>query len=89
MDTVSQPDCVYAFGNAVSLLTTGTAEPFLGRRTARLPHKRRRSLPLLGVALLQNWFLPMDTVPPATGGGFGSGWPNAFPTDQYSTTPTS
>ena len=37
-----------------------------------------------GVALPRTGFTNGYVPSPATGGGYGSGWPNAFPTDQYS-----
>ena len=37
-----------------------------------------------GVALPRTGFANGYVPSPATGGGYGSGWPNAFPTDQYS-----
>ncbi|HXZ20895.1 MAG TPA: carboxypeptidase regulatory-like domain-containing protein, partial [Candidatus Acidoferrales bacterium] len=37
-----------------------------------------------GVTLPRTGFVNGYTPPPATGGGFGSGWPNAFPTNLFS-----
>jgi outer membrane receptor protein involved in Fe transport len=81
--------CVYAFANAVSLLTTGTYG------TVPIAASGPNSCPLApgadglafmywGVALPRTGFVNGYVPSPATGGGFGSGWPNAFPTNQYS-----
>jgi outer membrane receptor protein involved in Fe transport len=76
-------DCLYAFGDAISLLTTGTY--------GTVPENCPLAPQADGVAFLywgdavprtgfSNGFVPS----PATGGGFGTAWPSAFPTNQYS-----
>ena len=81
--------CVYAFANTVSVLTTGTYG------TVPVAAEGPNSCPLApqadgvafmywGVAVPRSGFTNGYVPSPATGGGFGSGWPNAFPTNQYS-----
>jgi outer membrane receptor protein involved in Fe transport len=78
-------DCVYAFANAVSLLTTGSYGTVPGAADCPLaPQADGVSFLYWGVALPRTGFTNGYVPSPATGGGFGSGWPNAFPTDQYS-----
>src|SRR5208282_3432862 len=79
-------DCMFAFSDTVSLLTTGTYG------TASLPsapcplQTQADGVAFLywGVALPRTGFTNGYQPLPPTGGGFGSGWPNAFPTNQYS-----
>jgi outer membrane receptor protein involved in Fe transport len=78
-------DCVYAFADAVSLLTTGTYGTVPGAAACPLaPQADGVSFIYWGVALPRTGFTNGYVPSPATGGGFGSGWPNAFPTNQYS-----
>lgn len=78
-------NCVYAFADAVSLLTTGTYGTVPGASACPLaPGADGVSFIYWGVALPRAGFTNGYVPSPATGGGFGSGWPNAFPTDQYS-----
>ena len=77
-------DCAFAFANTMAGATTGTYGTI---PAGNCPLQD----PADGVAFLywgvevpktgfQNGYQPL----PPTGGGFGSGWPNAFPTDKYS-----
>jgi len=89
-------DCLNAFGNAVSLWTTG-ALGSLPTSACPLPDNQQGiALVYYGLGLPRNNCPDLNTPcasgfyngyspQPATGGGFGSGWPNAFPTDMYST----
>lgn len=89
-------DCLYAFSNFVAGATTGTAGTLPGAAGCPLSPLAdgvsflywgtalpRANCPNLNVAC-SNGFYNGYTPLPATGGGFGSGWPNAFPTNEYS-----
>ena len=83
------PGCVFAFADAVSLLTTGTygTVPVAasGPTSCPLPPQADGvAFMYWGVAVPRTGFTNGYIPPPATGGGFGSGWPNAFPTNLYS-----
>ena len=78
-------DCMYAFADAISLLTTGTYGTVPGAADCPLPPAADGvSFLYWGVAVPRTGFVNGYVPSPATGGGFGSGWPNAFPTNQYS-----
>jgi outer membrane receptor protein involved in Fe transport len=78
-------DCMYAFADAVSLLTTGTYGTVPGASSCPLaPQADGVSFLYWGVAVPRTGFVNGYVPAPATGGGFGSGWPNAFPTNMYS-----
>ncbi len=78
-------NCLYAFADAVSLLTTGSYGTVPGAANCPLaPQADGVSFLYWGVALPRTGFTNGYVPSPATGGGFGSGWPNAFPTNQYS-----
>jgi len=78
-------DCVYAFANAVSLLTTGAYGTVPNASACPLsPQADGVAFMYWGVALPRTGFTNGYVPAPATGGGFGSGWPNAFPTNMYS-----
>ena len=78
-------DCMYAFADAISLLTTGTYGTVPGATNCPLPPAADGvSFLYWGVAVPRTGFVNGYQPLPATGGGFGSGWPNAFPTNQYS-----
>jgi outer membrane receptor protein involved in Fe transport len=85
-----QLGCVYAFADAVSLLTAGTygtvpVNPTGGPDSCPLsPQADGVAFLYWGVAVPRSGFTNGYVPSPATGGGFGSGWPNAFPTNQYS-----
>jgi outer membrane receptor protein involved in Fe transport len=92
----SNLDCMYAFANFVEGATTGTAGALPGAGDCPLPPLADGvSFIYWGTALprtncpnlytpCSNGFYNGYTPLPATGGGFGSGWPNAFPTSLYS-----
>jgi outer membrane receptor protein involved in Fe transport len=83
--------CTFEFANFVE----GTASAIFGTTPGPiLPDIPGAACPLnpaangvgfmyWGVALPRTGFVNGTTPSPATGGGYGSGWPNAFPTDQY------
>jgi len=78
-------DCMYAFADAVSLLTAGTYGTVPGAANCPLgPQADGVAFLYWGVAVPRSGFTNGYVPSPATGGGFGSGWPNAFPTNQYS-----
>jgi outer membrane receptor protein involved in Fe transport len=84
-------DCMYAFADTVNLLTTGltTGNATYGTvpGAANCPLSSQAdgvSFLYWGVAVPRTGFVNGYVPSPATGGGFGSGWPNAFPTNQYS-----
>ena len=78
-------DCMYAFGDAISLLTTGTYGTVPGASDCPLdPGADGVAFLYWGVAVPRTGFVNGYVPSPATGGGFGSGWPNAFPTNEYS-----
>jgi len=76
--------CLYAFGNMSSLLTTGAYGTVPGAANCPLaPQADGVAFMYWGVALPRSGFTNGYVPAPATGGGFGSGWPNAFPTNMY------
>jgi len=78
-------DCMFAFSDTVSLLTTGTYGTVPGGANCPLGDQADGvSFLYWGVALPRTAFTNGYVPAPPTGGGFGSGWPNAFPTNQYS-----
>lgn len=78
-------DCLYAFADTVSLLTTGTYGAVPGAGNCPLaPGADGLSFLYWGVAIPRTGFTNGYQPLPPTGGGFGSGWPSAFPTNQYS-----
>jgi Carboxypeptidase regulatory-like domain/TonB dependent receptor len=78
-------DCMYAFADAISLLTTGTYGTVPGAQDCPLPPAADGvAFIYWGVAVPRTGFVNGYVPAPATGGGFGSGWPNAFPTNMYS-----
>ena len=77
-------DCVYRMANVVNLLTTGTEGTIAQAQNCGLaPQNDGISFIYWGTALPRTGFTNGFVPAPPTGGGFGSGWPNAFPTDQY------
>ncbi len=76
-------DCAFAFADTISLLTTG-AYGSVPQNCPLPPQANGLEFIYFGVALPRTGFTNGYQPAPATGGGFGSGWPNAFPTDQYS-----
>jgi outer membrane receptor protein involved in Fe transport len=86
-----QLGCVYAFADFVNLLgpagTYGTvpvATSGTDSCTSLAPQADGVSFIYWGDAVPRTGFVNGYQPAPATGGGFGSGWPNAFPTNQYS-----
>jgi outer membrane receptor protein involved in Fe transport len=81
-------DCVYHLANAVSLFTTteyGTVPEGVTGAPCPLDNKNQGvEFIYWGTALPRTGFTNGYVPAPPTGGGFGSGWPNAFPTNQYS-----
>jgi outer membrane receptor protein involved in Fe transport len=78
-------DCLYAFADTVSLLTAGTYGTVPGATNCPLgPQADGVAFLYWGVSVPRTGFVNGYVPSPATGGGFGSGWPNAFPTNQYS-----
>jgi outer membrane receptor protein involved in Fe transport len=79
-------DCMYTFADTVSLLTTGSygtaSQP--SAPCSLPPPADGVSFLYWGVALPRTGFTNGYVPLPPTGGGFGSGWPNAFPTNEYS-----
>jgi outer membrane receptor protein involved in Fe transport len=86
--------CMYAFADSVAAITTGTYGT-LPTTSCPLPAAADGvSFLYLGVALprancpdvatpcANGFFNGYQPLPP-TGSGFGSGWPNAFPTSEY------
>jgi Carboxypeptidase regulatory-like domain/TonB dependent receptor-like, beta-barrel len=86
--------CMYSFANTVSAFTTGTYGSLPTAGCPLDPAADGVSFLYWGVALPRancpnlticaNGFYNGYTPGPPTAGGFGSGWPNAFPTDMYS-----
>jgi outer membrane receptor protein involved in Fe transport len=78
-------DCMYQFADTVALLTTGTYGTAAGSPACPLDGQADGVAFLYwGVALPRTGFSNGYVPAAATGSGFGSGWPNAFPTNQYS-----
>ncbi len=78
-------DCMYAFADTISLLTTGTYGTVPGGQACPLePGADGVSFLYWGVAVPRTGFQNGYQPAPPTGAGFGSGWPNAFPTNMYS-----
>ncbi len=86
-------DCMFAFADTVNLLVPAGVTPTSGSYGTASnpaqpcplgPQADGVSFLYWGVAVprtgFQNGYQPL----PPTGGGFESGWPNAFPTNQYS-----
>jgi outer membrane receptor protein involved in Fe transport len=79
-----QLDCMYAFADAVSLLTTGSYGTVPADNCSLAPGADGLAFMYWGIAVPRTGFTNGYQPAPPTGGGFGSGWPNAFPTNQYS-----
>jgi len=79
-------DCMYQFADTISLITSGTLGtiPVNANNCPLSPQADGVQFLYWGVALPRTGFANGYVPSPATGGGFGSGWPNAFPTNQYS-----
>ena len=85
----SDLNCMVTFANAVNTVTSfpaaGTPLPELtGTPGCPLnPNADGVAFLYWGVTLPRTGFTNGYVPPPATGGGFGSGWPNAFPTNMF------
>jgi Carboxypeptidase regulatory-like domain/TonB dependent receptor len=79
-------DCMYGFADTVSLLTTGTYGTIAPQNNGCPLDSQADGLAFMywGVAVPRTGFQNGYVPSPATGGGFGSGWPSAFPTNMYS-----
>jgi outer membrane receptor protein involved in Fe transport len=77
-------DCMYAFADTISLVTAGTYGAVPQNCTALEPGANGLETLYFGVSVPRTGFVNGYQPSPPTGGGFGSGWPNAFPTNQYS-----
>lgn len=81
-------NCVVTFANWVDSVNSfpnpGTPLPGLSTPACPLaPSADGVAFLYWGVSLSRSGFVNGEVPPPATGGGFGSGWPNAFPTDRF------
>ena len=83
-------NCVVAFANHVQSILAfpnpGTPLPDIGNGQAPCPLAPQADgvqFIYWGVTLPRTGFTNGYVPPPATGGGFGSGWPNAFPTNMF------
>jgi outer membrane receptor protein involved in Fe transport len=77
-------DCLYAFADTVNLLSPNGTYGTVPENCPLAPQADGVAFLYWGVAVPRTGFVNGYVPSPATGGGFGSGWPNAFPTNQYS-----
>jgi len=84
-------DCAYLFADTINLLlppgvtpTSGTFGTIPQNCTSLQPGANGLETLYFGIAVPRTNFTNGYQPLPPTGGGFGSGWPNAFPTNQYS-----
>ncbi len=78
--------CMYEFANFVQGAITGAAgtlNPVANSPCPLDPASDGVGFLYWGVALPRSGFTNGYVPAPATAGGYGSGWPNAFPTDMY------
>jgi hypothetical protein len=76
--------CLYAFADTVNAFRTGVYGS-LDPSSCPLPIQADGvGFLYWGISLPRTGFVNGYIPPPATGGGFDSGWPNAFPTNMYS-----
>ena len=75
--------CAYQFADFVAGLTTGTPGTLNGSACPLPPGADGLAFMYWGVALPRTGFTNGYVPPAPTGSGFGSGWPNAFPTNLY------
>ncbi len=78
-------DCMYEYADFVEGAITGTPGtlPYTGCPQPAAGGDGLQTL-YWGVSLPRTGFTNGYVPPPATGGGYNSGWPNAFPTNMYS-----
>src|SRR5580658_5814197 len=77
-------DCMYSFADTISLLTTGAYGTIPSSNCPLQDQADGVAFLYWGVAVPRSGFENGYQPAPPTGGGFGSGWPNAFPTNMYS-----
>jgi outer membrane receptor protein involved in Fe transport len=78
-------DCLYQFADTINLLGPGGTYGTIPENcTALQPGANGLETLYFGLAVPRTGFVNGYQPLPPTGGGFGSGWPNAFPTNQYS-----
>ena len=76
-------DCTFAFANTINLIAAGTYGTIPADNCPLDGQAEGVAFVYWGVGLPRTGFANGYQPAPPTGGGFGSGWPNAFPTDQY------
>jgi hypothetical protein len=76
--------CLFTFADFVEGEVTGTPGTLNGSSCPLPPQADGLAFLYWGVALPRNGFVNGYVPSPATGSGYNSGWPNAFPTNQYS-----
>jgi outer membrane receptor protein involved in Fe transport len=76
-------DCTFAFADTINLIATGTYGTIPSDNCPLDPQADGVQFVYWGQAVPRTGFVNGYQPEPPTGGGFGSGWPNAFPTDQY------
>lgn len=76
-------DCMYQFADTMNLFFNASYGK-VPQNCQLQPQANGLEFIYFGLALPRTGFANGYQPAPATGGGFGSGWPNAFPTDQYS-----
>jgi outer membrane receptor protein involved in Fe transport len=78
-------DCVISFANFVNSTAPvpGPTLPALPQPCSLPPQADGVAFIYWGTALPRTGFTNGFVPPPATGAGFGGGWPNAFPTSMY------
>jgi outer membrane receptor protein involved in Fe transport len=78
--------CLFTFANFVEGEITGTPGTLDGSSCILPPEADGVSFLYEGTELPRTGFVNGYVPPPATGAGYGGGWPNAFPVDLYSNT---
>jgi outer membrane receptor protein involved in Fe transport len=76
--------CLFTFADFVEGEATGTPGTLDGSSCPLPPQADGLAFLYWGVALPRTGFSNGYVPSPATGSGYNSGWPNAFPTNQYS-----
>jgi hypothetical protein len=76
--------CLFTFADFVEGELTGTPGTLDGSSCPLPPPADGLAFMYWGVALPRTGFTNGYVPPPPTGSGFGTGWPNAFPTSLYS-----
>ena len=78
--------CLFAFANFVQQAVNSTPGTLDGSSCPLPPEADGVQFLYEGVLLPRTGFVNGYVPPAATGGGYNSGWPNAFPTNLYSNT---